>query len=43
MLEGEIVGDAWALSMTFSNIDDNAPDGLRGPTTVEISVTVSAP
>ena len=39
-IEGEIVGGTVQLDMAFSNIDDNAPDGLMGPTEVEIEVWV---
>ncbi len=37
---GEIVGDEVQLDFAFSNIDANAPDGLMGPTEVEIEIRV---
>lgn len=40
---GEITGTSWEFQMAFSNIDANAPDGLMGPTTVEVEVIVLAP
>ena len=37
---GEIVGTMAQLHLAFSNIDDNAPDGLTGPTEIEIEIRV---
>ena len=39
-IEGEIVGEMVQFDFAFSNIDDNAPDGLTGETEVRIEVSV---
>ncbi len=43
IIDEEIIGTQWIFHMAFSNIDSNAPDGLTGDTTVEITVTAYAP
>ena len=43
IVDEEVVGTDWIFHMAFSNLDDNASDGLTGDTTVEITVTAFAP
>lgn len=43
MIVGDITGTAWDLHFALSNLDEYAPDGLMGPTTIEIVVTATTP
>ncbi|MEZ4449811.1 MAG: hypothetical protein R3B09_10035 [Nannocystaceae bacterium] len=43
MVVGDITGADWDLHLALSNLDEYAPDGLMGPTTVEIVVVVKTP
>lgn len=38
LVEGELGGTRIELDFAFSNIDDDAPDGLAGPTEVGIEI-----
>ncbi|MCH9688187.1 MAG: hypothetical protein K0V04_42545 [Deltaproteobacteria bacterium] len=37
---GEIVGETVQFDFAFSNIDTNSPDGLMGPTEVEVEIRI---
>jgi hypothetical protein len=36
-----VVGTNYAFHLAFSNIDENAPDGLRGDTEVEVEIRIA--